>query len=543
MASSQTNRWQRERIFDSLAVLMLVGIAVVAVLTFRDYGLGWDDYAHAEMGDLLLALYASGFHDTRALSFINLYMYGGGFDLAAALLHKILPSDLFEMRRLVGAVVGIIGLAVTWRIGRRIGGSIAGLLAVLFLAICPLYYGHMFINPKDAPFAVAMTILLLGMARGFEEYPRPSSATVVLFGTGLGLTIGTRVMGGIAALHAAAPLMLLLATDFRACGLRTSLLRCGRFLLSLAPGLVIGYLIMGLLWPWSVLAPLNPLRATAYFSHFFEKPWKEMFAGALVPVPEMPWVYLPSLLGLKLPEILIVLALGGLGLAAYRIARPACSPRQRAVLLLLVSAALVPLALTMVTRPALYNGIRHFIFVLPPLALLAGLAGAWLLQMLSRHGNLALGTGIAIVLLGALSPVVEMIRLHPYQYTHFNRLTGGIRAADERYMLDYWGLAFKQAAQELRARLTEHLATPTNGRRWKIAVCGPHRPASVELGPEFETTWDSRGADFALMLGEFYCRELQAPVLVEIEREGVIYARAYDIRGRFVSTLLTIPPP
>ena len=58
-------------------------MTVVALATFRDYGLGWDDYTHAEYGDLLLAFYASGFADQRALSFVNLYMYGGGFDLLA----------------------------------------------------------------------------------------------------------------------------------------------------------------------------------------------------------------------------------------------------------------------------------------------------------------------------------------------------------------------------------------------------------------------------------------------------------------------------
>jgi len=31
-------------------------------------------------------------------------------------------------------------------------------------------------------------------------------------------------------------------------------------------------------------------------------------------------------------------------------------------------------------------------------------------------------------------------------------------------------------------------------------------------------------------------------VLVEIKREGVVYARAYDIRGRTVTRLFTIPP-
>ena len=87
---------------------MLASVAAIAALTFRDYGLGWDDYAHSQYGDLLLALYSSGFRDQRALSFVNLYKYGGGFDMAAALAAKVLPFGLFETRRLVGAAVGAV---------------------------------------------------------------------------------------------------------------------------------------------------------------------------------------------------------------------------------------------------------------------------------------------------------------------------------------------------------------------------------------------------------------------------------------------------
>src|SRR5436190_20345234 len=97
-----------ERTCDDLAIAVLAAVAVVAALTFHDYGLGWDDYTHAEYADLLLRMYGSGFKDIAALSFANLYMYGGGFDVAAALLHKIVPLELFETRRLLGAIVGLI---------------------------------------------------------------------------------------------------------------------------------------------------------------------------------------------------------------------------------------------------------------------------------------------------------------------------------------------------------------------------------------------------------------------------------------------------
>ena len=50
---------------------------------------------------------------------------------------------------------------------------------------------------------------------------------------------------------------------------------------------------MALLWPWSVVDPLNPLRAIETFSHFFEKPWQELFDGALIEPPDMPRSYVP----------------------------------------------------------------------------------------------------------------------------------------------------------------------------------------------------------------------------------------------------------
>src|SRR6266702_3250674 len=85
------NRRSVERTCDDLAIIVLAAVGLIASLTFRDYGLGWDDYTHAEYADLLLRMYGSGFKDTGALSFANLYMYGGGFDMVAALLHKVIP--------------------------------------------------------------------------------------------------------------------------------------------------------------------------------------------------------------------------------------------------------------------------------------------------------------------------------------------------------------------------------------------------------------------------------------------------------------------
>jgi hypothetical protein len=304
---------------------------------------------------------------------------------------------------------------------------------------------------------------------------------------------------------------------------------------------VLAYAVMALVWPWSVGDPLNPLRAVEYFSRFFEKPWQELFDGRVISVPDMPRSYVPTLFALKLPVILSVLGFGGAAGALVAACRGNLAANRRAVLLLIALAALLPLAVTIALQPAMYNGIRHFVFVLPPLAVLGGLAAAFLLEIAARRLRFPPIAAALVLTVGAAVPVVEMVRLHPYEYTDFNWFSGGVAGARDRYMLDYWGLSFKQASQALRARLAERHESKPSDRRWQLAVCGPHRSPQVELGNDFETTWNPTGADFAMMLGEFYCAKLDAPLLVEIVRDGVTFARVYDIRGRSFETLLTQP--
>ena len=532
-----------ERTCDDLAMLVLAAVAVIAGLTFRDYGLGWDDYTHAEYADLLLRMFGSGFRDTAALSFANLYMYGGGFDMVAALLHKVIPLELFETRRLLGATVGVIGLAVTWRLGRRIGGPLAGLASLLLLALCPIFYGHMFMNPKDAPFAVAMIILMLGLVRLAEEYPQPSPRTILIVGIGAGLSIGCRILGGLALVYAVIGFIPLFLEELRTEGVREAARRFAHVVYVLLPGLVFGYLVMGLIWPWSIMEPGNPFEALTYFSHFFEKPWKEMFDGAIVSVPDMPWSYLPTLFALQLPEVMLVLMTGAVVSTFALLPRGGVPARRKTILLMLTLAATLPLAIAMVKRPALYNGIRHFVFVIPPMAVLGGVAFAWTMERLRANHRTWQPVVLATFCFGLALSLAEMIRLHPYQYTHFNHIAGTVRAADDRFMLDYWGLALKQASDELREQLVERQEVPPRNRKWKVAVCGPQRPAQVALGPDFTIGWDSNAADFAMTLGEFYCKGLTAPVMVEIKRDDVVFARVYDIRGSSISSLLSIPAP
>ena len=190
----------------------------------------------------------------------------------------------------------------------------------------------------------------------------------------------------------------------------------------------------------------------------------------------------------------------------------------------------------------MYNGIRHFVFLAPPFAVLGGLAAAWIARRLRPYGRAAIAAATALLIVGVASPIADMVRLHPYEYADFNHIAGGVAGARPLYMIDYWGLSMRQASLKLLEILAERGETPSEPT-WTVAVCGPHPAVVVALGPQYSAIWKPKGADFAMMLGEFYCAKLDAPILFEIRREGVVYARVYDIRGRSISSLLKVRGP
>ena len=76
--------------------------------------------------------------------------------------------------------------------------------------------------PKDAPFAVAMALFLLGLVRLLDQYPKPCPTTLFIVGLGFGLSIGSRIMAGFGVLEAIGALALLFAIEARAGGARAA---------------------------------------------------------------------------------------------------------------------------------------------------------------------------------------------------------------------------------------------------------------------------------------------------------------------------------
>jgi hypothetical protein len=521
-------------IFDALAWLVLCATLAVVCATFRDYGVPWDAQGEAVYGELLLKFYRSWFRDRSAFEFVNLRFYGGGFELPAALLARVSPFDLYETRHLFNALLGIVGLAGTWRLARALGGPRTGALAALLLASIPSWYGHTFINARDVPFAAGIVWCLVFTLRALDELPRIRIRTSASFGLALGLTMSVRVGGVIGLFFLLAPLALWLVARARA---GVTLGRLGRdgagIAASVLIALVVAYVAMVAFWPWALESPLNPLRALLMFSSF---PFDAgvLFEGKVIPATMLPASYLPVQLALRLPELVLigVLSASLLGVLALS-SRPSrllelASLRVFAV----VVAAALPIAYSMLARPVDYNGLRHFLFVLPPLVVLAALAFDRALQATAPR------TTRATLLVGLIGAAVlqtrAMIALHPDEYVYFNSLASGTRGAQDNFELDYWGISLAEATH----RLTDHLANqhdvPDVGEApYKVYVCGNVWSAATFFPPWLSAVERIEDAQFQIAIENHFCKHAAGSKrLLGVFRSGALLSYVEDLRNR-----------
>ncbi|MBX7200648.1 MAG: glycosyltransferase family 39 protein [Rhodospirillaceae bacterium] len=508
---------------------VLGAVLVLVLATFRDYGISWDEKLQNTYGEKLISMYASGFADRSALTYVNLYLYGGLFDMLAALANMVSPFGEYETRHLLGGLVFVGGLVGGLLLAHLLAGPRAGLIALICLASTPLLYGHGFINPKDSPFAWLTLWALYYACRILAAPDAPRHNALVGFGLALGLALGTRVMAFAIIIYIGA-IYLALAWA-RTKKPLPALLALYRLCLPVAMTLLLALVVMAFFWPWSVTAPLNIIDALETFSHFTWQP-KVLWMGELVPSTDLPPVYLNRLLFFQLPEHVLAGLVAALVFAVLHVRRAGLDPRDARVrqYALMIMAAAVPLIGFAILRPVVYNGLRHFLFVVPPLVILGAIgidrlfAATWVRRPVLA-GVVAAGLTAGVAWQGA-----EMIKLHPYEYISFNLLEGGIEGAEKSFELDYWGTSLGEVTKGLAAYIKRQPGAPATPR---IFVCGDRTSVAYFLPKGMEVTDKRADADYLVGTNDPPCREhFENPkdAVFSVQRNGVALGYAVDLR-------------
>jgi hypothetical protein len=327
-------------------ILILLTLSLfVGAFTFQDYGMTWDE-----------GLY---------------YGYGEAIGYAYSIPERL--SGDFD----INFITFLIGIFYFYKLSLRWLKPESAFGASLLYLSQPLLWGHAFINPKDPPFT---TIFIATLYYGFKMVDQLSIAEanekegvswreILLVGILVGLATNLRIIAPMLGI-----LLILYAFSKRE----------AKVLLYFIPVALVSILVTYLTWPYLWDAPIA--RFTEVLTLMSNNPTKlkVLFYGNTYRAYELPLRYLPTLLGITLTEPTWLLFLIGSGVAIFRIIKKKVEWQSLGILLFYF---IFMLGYVLGLRPPMYDGFRHFLFILPPIFVIAGIASLriYLLQLHSRR--------------------------------------------------------------------------------------------------------------------------------------------------------------
>jgi hypothetical protein len=522
--------------FDLAVALLMAALVVLVVFTFKDYAISNDEEVQQRYGELIITYYVSGFADHALFHFKNLYLYGGLFDIVAVLLQHVLPMEPYDVRHILCALIGIAGIGAVWATTRMIAGPRAAAIAAATIAVCGPWYGPMFNHTKDIPFAAAMMGGIYFLCRIARDLPRPRTRDVVLFGLLLGAALGIRVTGLLMVGYAGVAILFAMPRPVFADWTKT-LHFLWRSSLAIAPAIVIGYVVMIAAWPWAGIAPLNPIRAVTAFADF-DYHIRTLMAGHIYEMGTAPRWYVPLYFLIKLPIVILAGSLFAIALASWRAVflQPQFGAVRQRETAFLIFAVVFPLLCQVIGDGPAFTGIRHFLFVIPALAVLTGIGFDQILAQLEARRRAAAIGGVALIACSLIWNAATLVRMHPYEYLFYNPLIGGLEGAARQFDTDYWVNIMPEAVDDLQAFLdsTGKKVGMRPTPNYSVAVCGERVSfqKEIENDPRLAWTADWKQADFFIAPTHMNCdRALDGTVVATIERLGVPIGVVKDRRA------------
>jgi hypothetical protein len=435
-------------------VLLLAANLIVGLLTFRDYGFSLDEPLFYGYADAIgyayspTAWFSGDFDINRAYgpSAGDHANRGPAYLLITRIPARLLQSmglDVASSWHLVNFLAFQVGLYFFYIFCLRWMRPWAAFGATAFMSTQPILWEHALINPKDPSFLVFFLITLELGFRMAERLANPQPGEtklqtlkqILLPAILLGLTTNIRVLGPLAAALA---------------GLYFLTLRKPARIWWFIPYGLIAYAVMVITWPDLWEAPFRNFYWTIRFMSDNPTTLQVYFYGDLYPANELPLRYLPAMMLFTLTEPVWPLAGLGFVIAAIRTFRK--SIRWQSLLPTLGWFA-IPFFYVLLRHPPMYDGFRHFLFIVPPLFVLGGIALDAAFDWVRRSWLQA-----ALILALLLPGIIPDIRLHPYQYTYYNQFIGGTGKAALHFETDYWLTCYKEAVEQLEPFATQ----PTN---------------------------------------------------------------------------------
>jgi hypothetical protein len=425
-------------------LILLVINLLVGIFTFQNYGLSWDEPLFYDYADALGYAFSPKEWFSGQFNLENAYGSSGTdhanrgpayIILAHPLVSAIesLGADNASAWHLVNFLTFQLGVYFFYRLAKRWVNNPSALASAALFAWQPLLLGHAFINPKDPPFLV---FFLGAVCFGFEMIDTAPKGFWKLFWSALpasfflGIATSIRVLG---------PLAGVLVGIYGLGKLQTfSLMK------KLAIYAALAILIAIATWPYLWTNP--PQKFMEAFGFMSDNPTQlqVLFNGELYHADELPRRYLPVLLGLTLTEPVLPLFIIGVIVLFWKKLKTARADNWSLFtdIFLLLIWFLIPFTYVVLRKPPMYDGYRHFLFILPPLFIFTGFTFEKIFEFIKSQW--AVG---ALTFLLLMPSIYASFQLHPYEYTYYNSFTGGTSGAFRTYETDYWLTCYKEAVE------------------------------------------------------------------------------------------------
>ena len=426
---------------------------MVGLFTFRDYGLSWDEPLFYDYANALGYAYTPSEWFSGSFDLENAYGASGtdhanrgpAYILLAQPVVSVFESfgiDNASAWHLVNFLIFQLGVYLLYRLAKKWMNPFAALASAALFAWQPLLWGHAFINPKDPPFLV---FFLGAVCFGFEMIDGITQSDPKGLLVNKHNWAGNKPLGSIFL----AALFLGIATSIRVlgplAGILVGIYALEKFNKSTATILIkyfTAYFILTILitflsWPYLWTSPLQ--KFIEVFSFMSDNPTQlpVLFNGDIYKADELPRRYLPILLGYTLTEPIWLLFITGLVIGFWK-----SNNQQRIALALTLLWFIVPSAYVIFRKPPMYDGFRHFLFILPPVFIFAGFAFEKIFAAIKTQ-QVAIALTLALLTPG----IFGALGLHPYEYAYYNSFTGGTSGAFRTYETEYWLTCYKEAVQ------------------------------------------------------------------------------------------------
>ena len=387
-----------------------------------------------------------------------------------------MSADATSGRHLVSAALALLAaLACGLAVGCATGSRTYGLWTAAALLTIPVWTGMGFFNPKDTPAAVGFTFFTVGLALALKPGTRAfkpdrwDAMTCLLVATGLFLAMGTRLALWPPLLASLSVFSVLWILRGRGAAGRN---RWGAVTL----GLLAGFAALVLLYPAAFTNPLDLVTESIAGSSGY--PWTgfTLTAGRLLP-ENPPWWYLPLWVSASIPILVGAFALFGACrsvLSGWRAFRGASGvqaalddPRFGVTALALTQMLVLPVASTLVGS-TMYTGMRQHLYVVPAIAILAGIGVSYVLgsrALLPPSAPWRAKLATLLAGLALLIPMTEQLLLFPYNYVYVNPVAG-LGGVDERWEGDYWWASAREASSRVPEGQAPYCADADPGGRF-----------------------------------------------------------------------------